>query len=105
MEISTILSKLRVTLEKLERYAKNQGGYEIFVDGDSIALSFVPVFPEALEKGDSSTPRVTMTGKLTGGKVDFQKVEIENSSGSRERNLEESELVYKSWLDFIEDNY
>ena len=105
MEISTILSKLRVTLEKLERYAKNQGGYEIFVDGDSIALSFVPVFPEVLEKGDSSPPRVTMTGKLTGGKVDFLKVEIENSSGSMERNLEESELVYKSWLDFIEDNY
>ena len=99
------MSKLKVTLEKLERYAKNQGGYEIFVDGDRVALSFVPVFPEVLEKGDSSPPRVTMTGKLSKGTVDFQKVEIENSSGSRERNLEESELVYKSWLDFIEENF
>jgi hypothetical protein len=98
------MSKLTVTLEKLERYAQNQGGYEIFVEGDNISLSFVPVFPEIVARGDTS-PRVVMTGKISGGKANFHKVEIENSSSSIERNLEESELVYKSWLDYIEDNY
>lgn len=99
------MSKLTITLEKLERYAKDQGGYEIYIDGDDITLSFVPVFPEALEKGDSPPPRVIMTGKISGGKVNFQKVEIEDGSKSVERSPEESEMVYKSWLDWIEENY
>jgi hypothetical protein len=99
------LSNLRVSLDKLQRYAKNQGGYEIYVDDDCVTLSFVPVFPEALEKGDSPPPRVVMTGRIVGGKVDFQKVEIEDGSTSIERTPEESEMVYKSWLDYIEENY
>ncbi len=99
------MSKLRVSLDKLERYAKNQGGYEIFIDHDMVTLSFVPVFPEVLEKGDSAPPRVVMTGRVTSGKVDFQKVEIEEGSTSVERSPEESEMVYKSWLDYIEENY
>ena len=99
------MAKLSVSLQKLEKYAKNQGGYDIFIDKDVVMLSFVPVFPEVLAKGDSSPPRVVMTGKLVGGRVDFQKVEIEEGSSSTERNLEESEMVYKSWLDYIEENY
>jgi hypothetical protein len=99
------LSKLRVTLQKLERYANQQGGYDIYVDGELVVLSFVPVFPEALEKGDSPQPRVVMTGKLAKGVVEFQKVEIENDPTTVERTIEESEMIYKSWLDFIEENY
>lgn len=99
------MSSLKVTLEKLERYAKNQGGYEIYIDGDDITLSFVPVFPEALDKGDSPAPRVVMTGKISEGVVNFQKVEIEDGSNSVERTPEESEMVYKSWLEWIEENY
>lgn len=99
------MSKLRVTLEKLEKYAKNQGGYDIFIEDDRVTLSFVPVFPEVLEKGDTAPPRVVMTGNLSEGKVDFQKVEVEDGSSSIERSLEESEMIYKSWLDYIEDNY
>ena len=99
------MSKLKVTLEKLERYAKNQGGYEIYVEGENVTLSFVPVFPEALDRGDSPPPRVVMSGKISEGKIDFQKVEIEDGSNSIERTPEESEMVYKSWLDYIEENY
>jgi hypothetical protein len=99
------LSGLEVTLEKLERYAKNQGGYEIYVNGSNVVLSFVPVFPEILEKGDAPPPRVVMSGILHNGRVDFQKVEIENGSQTTERTFEESVMVYKSWLDYIEENY
>lgn len=100
------MSKLRVSLDKLERYAKNQGGYDIFVNGDLVVLSFVPVFPEVLEKGDAPPPRVVMTGrKIEGAKVEFQKVEIETGLETFERSLEESEMVYKSWLDYVEENY
>jgi len=99
------MSKLQVSLDKLEKYAKNQGGYDIFIDRDHIALSFVPVFPEALAKGDEAPPRVVMTGRITDGKVEFHKVEIETGSQSVERTLEESEMVYSSWLEYIEDNY
>ncbi|MDA4129667.1 MAG: hypothetical protein OK457_02745 [Thaumarchaeota archaeon] len=99
------MSKLRVTLEKLEKYSKNQGGYEIFLQGDRIVLSFVPVFPEALSKGDEPPPRVIMSGIVTEGKVEFNKVEIDFPEGTREREFSEAELVYKNWLDYIEDNY
>jgi hypothetical protein len=99
------VTALRVTLEKLERYAQNQGGYELYLDGDTLTLSFVPVFPEVLEKGDSSPPRVVMTGKIREGRVDFHKVEIDEGSSSSERDPEESEMIYKSWLDYIEENY
>ncbi len=99
------MSKLQVTLEKLEKYAKNQGGYDIFIEGDRVMLSFVPVFPEVLAKGDEAPPRVVMTGKLSGGRVDFQKVEVEEGSSSVERSPEESEMVYQSWLEYIEENY
>jgi len=99
------VSKLRVSLDKLELYAKNQGGYDIFIDGDHLTLSFVPVFPEALSKGDASPPRVVMSGKITNGNVEFHKVEVENGSESQERSIEESEMVYSSWLDYIEENY
>ena len=97
--------KLEVTLDKLEKYAKNQGGYDIFIEGDRITLSFVPVFPEVLEKGDAPPPRVVMSGKISQGRITFEKVEIEDSDRSVERNSEESEMVYKSWLDYIEENF
>jgi len=94
-----------VSLEKLERYAKNQGGYDIYVLDDNVMLSFVPVFPEVLAKGDTPPPRVVMTGKLSNGRIDFEKVEVEDGVNSQERSPEESEMVYKSWLDYIEENY
>jgi hypothetical protein len=99
------LSKLKVSLDKLEKYAANQGGYDIYIDGDNITLSFVPVFPEVLEKGDTAPPRVVMSGKLSEGKVIFEKVEVENPAGSFERSLEEAEMIYQSWLQYIEDHY
>ena len=94
-----------MSLEKLERYAKNQGGYDIYVLDDNVMLSFVPVFPEVLAKGDTPPPRVVMTGKLSNGRIDFEKVEVEDGVNSQERSPEESEMVYKSWLDYIEENY
>jgi hypothetical protein len=99
------MSRLRVTLEKLQRYSQNQGGYEIFLQDDDIVLSFVPVFPEAVSKSDSPAPRVVMTGKVTDGRAEFYKVEIDLPEGTREREISEAELVYKNWLDYIEDNY
>jgi hypothetical protein len=99
------MSKLRVTLEKLQRYSQNQGGYEIFLQDNDIVLSFVPVFPEAVSKSDSPAPRVVMTGKVSEGRAEFYKVEIDLPEGTREREISEAELVYKNWLDYIEDNY
>ncbi len=99
------MSSLSVTYSKLEKYCKEQGSYDLFKDGDRILLTFVPTFPEAVEKGDSIPPKITMIGKLSGEKVHFTRVEVDDSSGKRTRDQEESKLVYQSWLDFIENNY
>jgi len=100
------MSKLSVNLQKLEKYAALHGGYEILKDKNQITVSFVPAFPEALEKGDdSSPPRVIMTGELMRERVEFSKVEVEDSAGLRTRDQKEAELVYGSWLEFIEENY
>ncbi len=99
------MSKLRVSLDKLHRYSKNQGGYEIYLEGDDIVLSFVPVFPEAVSKSDEPPPRVVMTGKVANGRAEFFKVEVDLPEGTEEREITEAELVYKNWLDYIEDNY
>ncbi|MHB1867725.1 MAG: hypothetical protein ACYCPP_02120 [Nitrososphaerales archaeon] len=72
---------------------------------DQIVLTFVPTFPEAVEKGDSVTPKITMIGSLSGDKVEFTQVEVDDSSGLHLRDQEEAELVYQSWLDYIEENY
>jgi hypothetical protein len=105
------LSRLIVSFEKLGKYANSHGGFELLREEDksgnneTIILSFVPSFPEALEKGDSTPPRVIMTGNVQGDKVEFNRVQIEDSLGLRDRDIEESELVYKSWLEYIEENY
>jgi hypothetical protein len=107
-EDSEGMSKLNVNLKKLERYAGLHGGYEIHRDQGQVFLTFSPVFPEALEKSDSSTPpRITMSGTVSedGKRVQFTKVEIEDASGTRERDIKEAELVYESWLEYIEENY
>ena len=72
-----------------------------------MTLSFVPSFPEAQEKGyrDSPPPRVTMYGTMVGRKVVFERVEIDDALGQREKNIEEAKLTYEGWLGFIEDNY
>ena len=101
------MPKMKVSLPKLEKYARDHGSYELTRSGEKqILLSFVPTFPEAVEKSDTSPPRVIMTGLITNGNVEFTKVEIENSEGeTRERSMEEAELVYSSWLEYIEENY
>jgi hypothetical protein len=96
---------LKVGLTKLKKYCEDHGGYDLFIEGKSVTLSFVPNFPEALEKGDSTPPKVSMIGKIDGENVIFDKVEMEDSSGVRIRDAEESELVYRGWLDFVEQNY
>ena len=98
---------LKVTFRKLEKYADLHGGYEILKDNGMITLTFVPAFPEALEKGDSSPPpRVIMTGVVSeDGILQFNQVQIEDSRGIRERDADEAALVYGSWLQYIEDNY
>ena len=105
MDRKNNMSKLKVTLDKLQRYSKNQGGYEIFLQGDDIVLSFVPVFPEAVSKSDAPPPRIVMTGKVSHGRAEFYKVEIDLPEGTKEREISEAELVYKNWLEYIEDNF
>ena len=100
--------KLRVSLSKLEKYTHEHGGYDLSNHEDGkITLSFVPNFPEATEKGDSTPPRVTLYGKLIqNSTIEFDRVEMEDSTGQRKtRDKEEAELVYGGWLDFIEHNY
>lgn len=96
---------LAVTLSKLEKYCKENGSFDLSIKESRVLLSFVPTSPEAVEKGDSFPPKVTMTGSLAGDKVHFHRVEIEDASGQRIRNQDEAELVYSTWLDYIEENY
>ena len=96
---------LRVTLSKLEKYCQESGGYDLHVKDDSVELTFVPTFPEALEKGESDPPRVRMSGTIVDGKIDFDSVEVEDPVGKRTRDQVESEMVYRSWLEYIEEKY
>lgn len=96
---------MQVSLRKLEKYCKDQGGFEVTRTNDNVALSFVPTFPEAQEKGDSTTPRVTMYGKLHNGLVTFDRFEVENESGRSLKDPEDAELTYGSWVAYIEENY
>jgi hypothetical protein len=101
------MGDLSVTLEKLRKYCKANGGYDLDVGAAEVTLTFAPNFPEAEEKRDpdESVPRITMKGRIKGGRVYFEKVEIESSTGVTEKNLEDARLTYEGWLGFIEDNY
>jgi len=97
---------MKVSLSKLRNYTTEHGGYEILQLPDEIQLSFVPSFPEALEKSDSEIqPRVTMYGRLEGDIITFLKVEVDDSRGHRIKDMKDAEMTYKSWLEFVEDNY
>ena len=96
---------LSVTLSKLQRYCNEQGGYELALDGHAVTLTFIPNFPEAVEKSDLPPPKVTMVGKIVGEIAIFERVEMEDANGSKVRGPEESELAYGSWISFIEENY
>ena len=99
------MTGLRVTFEKLKRYCKDQGDFELITKDGDITLSFAPSFPEAQEKGDATPRRVVMSGKLNDGSVTFTKIEIEDESTLRLKDPDEAELTYRGWLDFIEANY
>lgn len=73
--------------------------------GNTVTLTFIPNFPEAVEKSDLPPPKVTMVGKIAGEAVIFERVEMEDHRGSKLRGAEESELAYGSWISFIEENY
>jgi hypothetical protein len=96
-----------VTLSKLQKYVEQQGGYDLEERGGDVTLSFVPAFPEALEKGweDNPPPRVIMHGTIRQDKIAFNKVEIEQDNHIVEKEMEIAEFTYRSWLQYIEDNY
>jgi hypothetical protein len=98
---------LQVTLSKLKRYTEQQGGFDLQESGNDIILSFVPAFPEALEKAwtDNPAPRVTMYGKITEDTVAFNLVEMEIGNSRLTKDPEVAEFTYRSWLQYIEDNY
>lgn len=98
---------LSVTLSKLEEYCRGNGGYDLQVNDQQVALSFSPAFPEAQDKGDKDqpAPHVLMIGKISGTKVVFERVEVDDSHGTREKNLEEAKLTYEGWINYIEENY
>lgn len=99
------MTALLVTYSKLARYCEMNGGYDLERRGAAVSLSFVPNFPEATEKADSVLPRIHMSGKVIEDKVEFTAFETEDSNGIRFRNSEEAEVVYKGWIDYIEDNF
>jgi hypothetical protein len=101
------MAKLHVSYTKLKKYIEQQGGYDLDQEKDAVTLSFVPAFPEALEKGceGSSPPRVIMHGRLTGDLLVFDSVEIGQDQELRAKDYETAEFTYRSWLQFIEDNY
>ncbi len=96
-----------MTLSKLRKYVDQQGGYDLEERAGDITLSFVPAFPEALEKGweDSSPPRVIMHGTIRQDKIAFHKVQVEQDNQIRDKDMEIAEFTYRSWLQYIEDNY
>lgn len=98
-------ANLSVTLSKLKKYVKEQGGYDLFELGNEVTLTFVPSFPEALEKSDGASPRIIMHGKVVGNAVVFEKIEVEEELGIREKELEDAKIAYHAWLGFIEENY
>jgi hypothetical protein len=102
-----VLSRLRVTFSKLKKYVEEQGGYDLHEEKGEVALSFIPTFPEAQEKGaeDSPPPRVIMHGRLEAGFLTFDVIEIEQDHKVRTKDLETAELAYGTWLEFIEQNY
>lgn len=100
------MSHLKVSLQKLERYARLQGNYELSTNGGQVTLVFVPTLPEVLEKGDGdSPPRVVMHGTEKEGVVEFTRVEVERQNGTEEKDIAEAEMAYRSWLEYIEENY
>lgn len=100
------LPSLRVTFSKLQKYIDEQGGYDLTLSDGSVVLSFVPSFPEALEKGATDfPPRVVMRGALKGDYVTFSSFELEEDDVTKVKDPEEAELTYRSWIAFIEDNY
>ena len=68
-------------------------------------MSFTPNFPEAIEKSESVLPKVHMSGLMNNDRVEFTHFEMEDASGTRTRKPEEAEMVYKGWLDYIEENF
>lgn len=101
------MPKLEVTLFKLKKYVEQQGGYDLEERAEDVTLSFVPAFPEALEKGweNSPPPRVIMHGKIIKGKITFNRVQVEQDNHLRDKDMEIAEFTYRSWLQYIEDNY
>jgi hypothetical protein len=96
-----------VTYSKLKKYVEQQGGYDLEEERDRVTLSFAPAFPEALEKGceDNPPPRVIMQGNIVNGLLTFDSVEVEENHKLRTKDLETAEFTYRSWLEFIEENY
>ncbi len=101
------MSGLRVTFSKLKKYVEQQGGFDLDQKGKKVTLSFVPAFPEALEKGSEGNPppRVIMHGQILNGLLTFNSVEIEEDHKLRRKDLDTAEFTYRGWLQFIEDNY
>ena len=101
------MPKLQVTFSKLKKYIEQQGGYDLDQEHDNVTLTFVPAFPEALEKGWEGVPppRVIMHGVLVNSLLIFDSVEIEEDHKLRTKDYETAEFTYKGWLQFIEDNY
>jgi hypothetical protein len=97
--------KLAVTFSKLQKYCKENGSYDLVRSGQNIILSFAPTFPEAVGKDNSVQPRITFVGSLSGERVEFERVEIEDATGRHMKDYREAFLVYQTWLDFIEENY
>lgn len=102
------LGKLTVSFSKLKKYIEQQGGYDLESEGpDRIVLSFVPAFPEALEKGwqDNPPPKVVMHGALAEGTVTFDRIFVEQENNISEKDPDVAELTYRDWLRYIEDSY
>ena len=96
---------LWVTLSKLKKYVEQQGGYDLYEEKGEIILTFVPSFPEALEKSDGTSPRIVMHGKIEQGKVVFSKIVAEEEKDVITKDLEVAKLAYGAWLRFIEENF
>lgn len=94
-----------VSYSKLVRYCELSGSYDLYRDGSTVSLSFTPTLPEAIGKSELDPPRVRISGTIKNDIVELTLFELEDAKGSRTKNLQEAEAVYKDWLDYIEENF
>jgi|GEM_PF-580137 hypothetical protein len=97
--------KLQVTYSKLLKYTLENKFYEVEESNGNVNIIFSPNFPEAEAHSQGESVRIIMRGKLSGSKLVFEHIFVDDGSGIKEKDMIEAVFTYQAWLQFIEENY